>query len=119
MRTLFGGGLTLIPINRLHAQEMFELLSDATIYEFIDGEPPSSIEQLAEKYSQLESGLSPDATAQWLNWVVSVPDTGLVGSVQASVYPDHGAEVGFVFGTAFWGCGYASAAMEAMLKELA
>jgi [ribosomal protein S5]-alanine N-acetyltransferase len=119
MRTISGNGLTIVPIHRSHAREMFELLSADAIYEFIDAGPPSSVEQLAEKYARLESGLSPDGSVQWLNWVVSVPGRGLVGLVQASVYPDRGAEVAFVFGSAFWGCGYAQAAMEAMLGELA
>jgi RimJ/RimL family protein N-acetyltransferase len=119
MRTISGNGLTIVSIHRSHAREMFEVLSDSVIYEFIDARPPSSVEDLAEKYAQLESGLSPDGSVQWLNWLVNVPGKGLVGLVQATAYPDGGAEVAFVFGSAYWGCGYAQAAMEAMLGGLA
>jgi [ribosomal protein S5]-alanine N-acetyltransferase len=118
-RTIHGDGVSLEPINRSHAPEMFTVLSDHAIYEFIDGAPPASVEQLADRYAQLESGLSPDGTMLWLNWVVAVPGKGYVGYVQATVHSDRTAEVAFVLGSSDWSFGYATAAMEAMLTKLA
>ncbi len=43
---------------------------------------------------------------------------GLVGYVQATVTPDHVAEIAYVLGRAFWRQGYAYAACTAMIAEL-
>lgn len=98
---------------------MFELLSDAEIYRYLDYPPPASIEHLRNVYAQLEARKSPDGNEAWLNWVVRPHAHPLVGYVQATVASNRSAYVAYVLGSQHWGRGYALKAMHAMLGHLA
>ena len=97
---------------------MFKVLSDPAIYEF-EGEPPPTIERLAAGYRRRESRSSPDGREKWLNWVVRLPSTELVGYVQATVLESGVSYVAYEFGSKHWRQGIGSAAVTAMLDELA
>jgi ribosomal-protein-alanine N-acetyltransferase len=118
MRVLRGDGVILEPQLEGHAAELYAVLADPLLYTFIDDKGPSSEEALRARLKRLESRLSPDGTQQWLNWVVRSDADEAVGYVQATVLPDHTAEVAYVIGRAFWRLGYATAAMRPMLAEL-
>jgi RimJ/RimL family protein N-acetyltransferase len=117
MRKLEAGPLTLEPQMAAHAAEMFGVLSDPAIYEY-ENEPPASIETLRARYAKLESRRSGDGGQQWLNWVIRMDDAGLIGYVQATVYPDHSASIAYELASAHWGRGLGRRATEAMLREL-
>ena len=117
MRSLLTQRLVLVPQTAAHAEEMFTVLSDPSIYEF-ENEAPASIEWLKERYRKLESRLSSDASEQWLNWVVRIPGIGLIGYVQATVFPNATALVAYEFNSAYWNKGFAREAVEALLQEL-
>ena len=110
--------LLLEPQSTAHAAEMFEVLSDPAIYEF-ENSPPESPGWLERRFAQLESRVSPNGQEQWLNWVIRLPTGALAGYVQASVAPDHTAFVAYELGSRFWRKGIGSAAVSAMLAELA
>jgi RimJ/RimL family protein N-acetyltransferase len=75
----------LEPLTVGHAAEMVEVLSDASLYAFTGGEPPT-VEELTRRYGFQSVGHSPDGTQDWLNWIVRRTDTGAaVGYVQATV----------------------------------
>lgn len=101
-----------------HAEETFSVLGDPLIYEF-ENEAPSSVEWLEERYRKLETRQSADGSEQWLNWVVRIRGGGLIGYVQATVFPDGNALVAYEFNSAYWGRGLAREAVEALLHELA
>jgi RimJ/RimL family protein N-acetyltransferase len=117
MRTLQTGPLTLEPQTAAHAAEMFDVLSDPAIYEY-ENEPPGSIEALRTRYAKLESRRSADGRQQWLNWVIRMDGVGLIGYVQATVYPDGSASIAYEMASAHWGRGLGRRATEAMLREL-
>jgi RimJ/RimL family protein N-acetyltransferase len=117
LRDLRAGPLTLEPQMRGHAEAMFVVLSDPAVYEH-EGEPPASVEALRERYARLESRASPDGTQRWFNWVVRHESGELIGYVQATVLPAGDALIAYVFGSAWWGRGYATRAVEAMNAEL-
>lgn len=118
MQTLTIENLTLEPQTAEHAEEMFVLLSDPSIYEF-ENEPPSSLEWLRQRFEKLESRESADGEQRWLNWVIRVAPSGaLAGYVQATILQDASAFVGYELGSAFWGKSIARRAVEAMLLEL-
>jgi ribosomal-protein-alanine N-acetyltransferase len=117
MRTLRAGPLTLEPQTAAHAVEMFEVLSDPAIYEY-ENAPPASVEALRTRYEKLESRRSGDGSQQWLNWVIRMDGAGLIGYVQATVYPDASAAIAYEMGSAHWGRGFGRRATEAMLQEL-
>ena len=110
--------VTLEPQLAAHAEEMFAVLCDPAIYEH-ENEPPESVERLRQRFARLESRRSPDGRQQWLNWVIRLPSSGLIGYVQATVHADGRAAIAYVLGSRYWGRGLARRAVEAMLAELA
>ena len=118
MRVLDAGDISLEPQTASHADEMFVVLSDPAIYEY-ENEPPSSIEWLRERFARLESRRSADGREQWLNWVIRLPSSELIGYVQATVRANGDAAIAYELSSAFWGRGYARQAVQAMMAELA
>jgi uncharacterized protein YhfF/RimJ/RimL family protein N-acetyltransferase len=118
MRTIHTDRLALEPQVAAHAAEMFAVLSDPAIYEY-ENAPPQSESGLRERFAELESRRSPNGREQWLNWVIRLPDARLIGYVQATVYPGGRAAIAYELGSAWWGRGLASQAVQAMLGELA
>jgi RimJ/RimL family protein N-acetyltransferase len=117
MRRIESGPLTLVPQTRAHAEEMFAVLRDPAIYTY-ENAPPASVEWLRDRFERLESRQSADGAEQWLNWVIRLEGTGLIGYVQATVRPDRSAAIAYELASAHWGRGLARRATEAMLAEL-
>lgn len=117
MKALAGDGFLLEPQTAAHAQALFAILHDPGVYDFLDDEPPASVEALAERLTRLEARRSPDGAAQWLNWIIKV-DGDVAGYVQATVTGDR-ALVAYVLGSRHWGRGLAAAATTLMLEALA
>src|SRR5438105_11650934 len=76
-------GFALEPQLPIHAEQMFEVLSDPAIYEY-ENEPPASVDWLRARFARLESRQSPDGCEKWLNWVIRLPSSELAGYVQAT-----------------------------------
>jgi ribosomal-protein-alanine N-acetyltransferase len=110
-------GLTLEPQSAAHANEMYAVLRDPAIYEY-ENEPPPSLEWLRTRFTKLETRVSPDGREQWLNWVIRLSRTELIGYVQATVHPDGQAAIAYELASAYWGRGLAHRAVQAMLAEL-
>ena len=117
MRVIETARLTLEPQRAAHAAEMFAVLSDPAIYEY-ENEPPPSVEWLHARYARLESRQSADGRERWLNWVIRLPGSGLIGYVQATVQADGHAAIAYELSSAWWGRGLASEAVRAMIAEL-
>jgi RimJ/RimL family protein N-acetyltransferase len=96
---------------------MFAVLSDPAIYEY-ENAPPPSVQWLRQRYAKLESRRSADGREQWLNWVIRLPASGLIGYVQATLYPDGRAAIAYELSSRYWGRGFAREAVEAMIGEL-
>lgn len=118
MRSLRTPTCDLEPQVVAHADEMFVVLCDPAIYEF-EGEPPPSVEALRRGYEKRETRLSTDGSEAWLNWVVRLPSGAATGYVQATVLATHASYVAYEFSSQFWRRGIATAAVSAMLLELA
>jgi RimJ/RimL family protein N-acetyltransferase len=111
-------GLVLEPQVAAHAAELFAVLDDRGLYDFIDDKGPASEEALRARLARLESRASPDGSQAWLNWVVRTAEGEVAGYVQATVGADHRAEIAYVLGRRFWRRGYGFAACSTMLDEL-
>jgi ribosomal-protein-alanine N-acetyltransferase len=74
---------------------------------------------LRERFARLESRASADGSEQWLNWVIRLPTNELAGYVQASVLGGGQAYVAYELASRHWRQGIASAALGAVLLELA
>ncbi len=117
MQVVTNETLTLEPLTRWHAEEMFDVLADPAIYEY-ENEPPLSVEWLRSRYAGLESRWSPDGVQQWLNWAVRLPTGECIGFVQATVHPDRSASVAYVFSSTHWGRGLGTLAVQEMILQL-
>lgn len=118
MRVLSGPGVLLEPQLAEHAPELFAVLRDPRVYRYLDTEPPANEASLRTRLVRLEARRSPDGAETWLNWIVRNPSGVLVGYVQATISPDHSADIGYVLGAAHWRRGYGRAAVATMLDEL-
>jgi len=119
MQPIASAELTLEPLRVAHAEALFELLSDAEIYRYLDYPPPPSLEHLRAVYAKLEARTSPDGAEIWLNWVVCPHDHPPVGFVQATIDSRKTAFVAYILGRKYWSHGYAQNAVQAMLEHLA
>ena len=117
MNILRTDGLTLEPQVAAHANEMFVVLSDPAIYEY-ENQPPPSLEWLRSRFIKLEARLSSDGKERWLNWVIRLPTSQLIGYVQATVQAHGSASIAYVLSSAYWGRGLASQAVVAMIHGL-
>lgn len=100
MRELRAGHLVLEPLRVAHAEAMFKVLREPTLYRYLDHPPPPSVEHLRAVYGRLEKRKSPDGADHWLNWVVR-EDTGPpIGFVQATVLPEGTAWIAYVIAVA-------------------
>lgn len=117
MRTIATSELVLEPLVVAHAEAMFELLSDAELYSYLDYPPPPSVDHLRRVYTKVEARQSPEGDEIWLNWVVRPQGYPLVGYVQATI-SGRTAFVAYVLGRKYWGRGHAQKAMQAMLEHL-
>jgi RimJ/RimL family protein N-acetyltransferase len=117
MRVIETGSLALEPQIAAHADEMFAVLRDPAIYEY-ENEPPPSLDWLRTRFTKLETRLSADGREQWLNWVIRLPTSELIGYVQATVRPEGRAAIAYTLSSAYWGRGLAYQAVSAMISEL-
>ncbi len=117
MRVIETGSLTLEPQTAAHSEEMFVVLSDPAIYEY-ENQPPPSLAWLRARFIKLESRISPDGREQWLNWVIRLPTSELIGYVQATVSLKGCATIAYELSSAYWGRGLARDAIKAMISEL-
>jgi ribosomal-protein-alanine N-acetyltransferase len=119
MRALVTAELVLEPLVVAHAEAMFEVLSEAELFRYLDHPAPPSLEHLRNVYAQVEGRKSPDGSQLWLNWVVRRPGEAPMGYVQATVTSHGAAWIGFVFSSRHWGRGYATQAARAVLDHVA
>ena len=117
MRTIATARFTLEPQTAAHADEMYGVLCDPALYEY-ENEPPESRECLRTRFERLETRVSGSGDERWLNWVIRLPSSELIGYVQATVAADGTVYVAYVLSSAHWGRGLAREAVEAMIGEL-
>ena len=70
------------------------------------------------RFTKLESRRSPSGREQWLNWVIRLPSSELIGYVQATVHPDGRAAIAYEMSSAYWGRGLARKAVQVIISEL-
>ncbi|WP_409182175.1 GNAT family N-acetyltransferase [Amycolatopsis sp. VS8301801F10] len=107
--------LDLLPLSVSHAEEMAVVLSDPALHTYIGG-APDSLATLRSRYRRMTAG-SPDPAVSWLNWVIRLRDSGLAGTVQATVR-EAVAEIAWVVGTPWQGQGIATEAARGLVEWL-
>jgi RimJ/RimL family protein N-acetyltransferase len=88
--------LTLEPLVPAHAAKLFPQLRDPRLYEFLDSEPPHTVEILETQYRRWEPRRSPDGTQEWLNWAARLRGGDYIGWLQATVYENRRADLAYL-----------------------
>jgi RimJ/RimL family protein N-acetyltransferase len=110
--------LRVVPLRAEDADEMFAVLDDERLHEFIGGRPATLI-QLRDRYAKFAAGSGkPDEV--WLNWIVRLrADAQPIGTVQATVSEGgRTAHVAWVIGVEWQRQGFASEAARALVDYL-
>jgi [ribosomal protein S5]-alanine N-acetyltransferase len=111
--------LVIEPLSSQHADEMFFLLQDEEMYQFIPTLMPVSVEKLRERYQKLESRYAPNGDELWLNWVVKEKISGhLMGRIEATVYTNYTFDFAYLFASKYWGQGFAFESCKAVLDYI-
>ena len=111
--------LVLEPLTRSHAAELFPLLSDPRVFEFIPQDPPPSLQALEAAFERFERRLSPDGRQVHFDWAVRAKERGVcVGRVEATLNPDRWAYLAYMFGAEHWGRGFATEACRRVVDAL-
>lgn len=110
--------LFLEPIRQEHAQEMFPVLIDPSLYSYIPKEPPT-VDQLKKQYQLWEKQESPDGKEIWLNWVGRMRvENCLIGHFQAGIDKSGEAYIAYMVGVKFQRRGFAEEALRAIIDIL-
>lgn len=108
--------LLLLPLRETDAREMLRVLADRSLYRFTGGGPPS-LRDLEARYRSQVSGPSSGGEV-WHNWILRLQKSErAIGFVQATLNGDT-ADVAWLVGTDWQGCGYAKEAAAEMCRWL-
>jgi RimJ/RimL family protein N-acetyltransferase len=108
--------LTVRRLAREHAALLLPHLSDPAIYEYIPGRPAPDRATLEFEFARLCAGC-PRADELWLNWV-AFRDDQPVATLQATVFADRTANIGYVVFPSVWGQGVGGAGVRWIIREL-
>jgi RimJ/RimL family protein N-acetyltransferase len=110
----------LEPINKSHAQKLFEGYCDEKIYEYIESDLPLTLKWLESQFEILEKGEWTNALGKRLkffDWAVfSKVEMEYIGRSEFTIYENGDCNVAYVFFSKFWRKGYGFEAMEPSLK---
>ena len=111
--------LELEPLTAAHVEVMFPAYADERIYRWIDCPIPRK-EEMRAKWQAWETRLTADGELAQLNWAVRRRSDGAyIGKFDAQINAAKEAvNIGFVFMPDFWGQGYASEAIQALVAKL-
>lgn len=110
--------LRLIPLTIDEAKDLYPLLKDERLYEYLGGSPPTE-DALGEWIERSRTHRSVDGSAVFLTWVIRlVPAQEPVGYCQATVHDDASADMKFVIGTQYSGHGIAKEAVGGLVRAL-
>ncbi len=111
--------LYLEPLEVRHAELLYESLQDKSLYTYISEKPPGDMSKLVERYRMLEGRISPAKDEVWLNWAIRVKnDSKYAGTIQATVFHNQVASIGYVLFTAYQKRGFASESCSKLLEIL-
>jgi [ribosomal protein S5]-alanine N-acetyltransferase len=111
--------LLLRPAAAADAAALWPVLGNPTLYQWIARKPPDSRADVEDRMARISQRTAEGRADQWLNWTVWLPESGdAIGIVETTVPPTHIASIAYLFGRAFWGHGYASEAVGAVVALL-
>jgi ribosomal-protein-alanine N-acetyltransferase len=111
--------LMLRPVDPAHAREMWPVLREPALYQWIAREPPSTLADIEARLNRISVRSAPGRDDQWLNWTVWLRASDeAIGIVESTVPPSHVVQIAYMFAPRVWRQGYASEAVRAVLATL-
>jgi RimJ/RimL family protein N-acetyltransferase len=102
------------------APALFQALKAPEIYTYLPRRPPRDAGDMALHFARIMEETAPNRGDQWLNWTAwRRSDNTALGTLEATVRSDCTVVVGYVFGLAHRGQGYARECVGAMIEALA
>lgn len=110
--------LSLEMLHENHADEMFDILRDPTIYQYMGGRP-NSTEELRQQYRRQSSNWD-GRPVSWHTWIIREKQTDTaIGYIQVTLnHTDRSAELAWVLSPQWTGERYSSEAARSVMKEL-
>lgn len=109
------------PLTAAHAAELRCALTDPRVYAHLTGSHPTTTAEIAAHFARMAAGPQEIQGNQvWWDFAVRLQGGEFIGRIQATIH-DRIAEVGYLFGPAFEGRGYATEAvrwLHARLRDL-
>ncbi|MEQ8848823.1 GNAT family N-acetyltransferase [Botrimarina sp.] len=107
------------PLREEHAAELYDGLSEAAVYAYLDERRPASQDALRRGYRALAAGPPEGSGQAWLNWAVRERSTGrCVAVLQATLDTQGELWFGYKVVPAWWGRGVATQSVRWLLAEL-
>ena len=103
--------LTFESLKASHAAKLSDALMEPSVYAHISRACPKTISELAAEFARVSAGPPVDRIGEiWWNFAVRLHTGEYIGRVQATIH-DGLAEVAYMFGSLYWGHGYATEAV--------
>ncbi len=125
MNAVFNGAvdtqrLRMVPLGLSDVDAAYAVLSDPAVYAYIPDDPPGSVAALRARWARYLEGPAVGVDEGWVNATVwTTNPSQVIGTVQATVYPARRrADIAYLLGSAFWGCGYGTEAVAAWVAGL-
>ena len=110
--------LTLEPVREAHASELWTLLSDPELHQYVPFEP-QSLKETQARCVRWARRISPTGDELWLNWLAREATSGqVIGHFQAGIKEGGVASVGYLLARAHQGKGHATEALTALFEFL-
>ncbi len=107
------------PLVAEHAPALFTALNHDAVYQFMDEERYPNVQGLAARYARLKLGAPVGSAQIWLNWVITLQGSHkAIGTVQATLYPNAQADIGYALDPADWQQGYGTEAVAWLCQVL-
>lgn len=111
--------LRLLPLKIDDARELFSLLQDPLLYEYIPRNPPGTLSELLESYSYRCVPVTRDRDEIWLNWLGRLKQNDSpVGLFEVTVYSNGSAYIAYSVLPEVWRQGYGREGMDAIIREV-
>jgi RimJ/RimL family protein N-acetyltransferase len=111
--------LELRPLAWADAETFWPLLADEALYRWIARAPPASPGDVEARFARISERTAEGRADQWINWTAwRRKDGAAIGLVETTVRPTGDAALAYLFGSAFWGQGYAYEATSTAIAAL-
>jgi RimJ/RimL family protein N-acetyltransferase len=106
------------PLAASHAAGLCEALTDPLVYAHITGRFPTSVAGLEIAFARSAGGPPAERSSEiWWNFAVRLRSGEFIGRIEATIH-DGLAEVAYLLGPKYWGCGYATKALTWLHERL-